>query len=266
MKKLFLYSSLLLLLSGCDEIREFKVNYQAPDCIGIYSVHCTDIRIQQAIFKTKKFRQEFIDGKQSATAEFGEDRYQQLLGLIDQKIKHLQDQRPHLFYRLFKGDETYYADVDYGDAIDAEVIRLVHENERRMQANQSASQPVAETPAPEAVNLTEGEPIKTASVQNDEFVPAPPPSYKYPYTFKITAPTSEEEVDQLIYTVIHTTKGTIHLNALHLSAWQDGIFRETKVGDCIYFTTNDLPTEKVGTGPFFESYISEPEHVSCESI
>jgi len=260
MKKILLFSMTILLLGGCDKINEFKVNYQVSECLATLTVSCTDTRIEQAIFQVKKARQEFIDNKQGAIDEFGEERYQQLLVLIDKKIKHLEDQRPNFFYRWFKGDERYDRDVDYGDAIDAELLQLIHENQHDL----SSTQTTAQTTPPETINLTKGEPIGTASEQNNEFVSSPNPSYKYPYYFKITALTSEIEMNQVIYTVIQTTKGKVYFHGQ--SAWHNGILLDLKVNDCIYFTTDNEPIEKADGTPSFEEYISTPEHVSCDSI
>ncbi len=264
MKKILLFSTAILLLGGCDKINEFKLNYQAKNCGMVASIRCTDILIQQAILSTKQFRQEFLDDKQKTIAELGETRYHKLLELLDQKIKHLEDQRPSLFNRWFKGSGNYYPDVDYGESIDTKVISLLHENDFKNQINNSSEQTSVQTTPSEAINLTEGEPIETASEQNNEFVSSPNPSYKYPYYFKITALTSEIEMNQAIYTVIQTTKGKVYFHGQ--SAWHDGILLDLKVNDCIYFTTDNKPIEKADGTPSFEEYISTPEHVSCDSI
>lgn len=192
MKKILLFSTAILLLGGCDKINEFKLNYQAKNCGMVASIGCTDILIQQAILSTKQFRQEFLDDKQKTIAELGETHYHKLLELLDQKIKHLEDQRPSLFNRWFKGSETYYPDVDYGESIDTKIINLLHENDFKNQSNNSSEQASVQTTPLEAINLTEGEPIETAQISKEtpekvgDYPNVPSPTRANDKTYEIT--------------------------------------------------------------------------------
>ena len=192
MKKILLFSTAILLLNGCDKINEFKLNYQTKNCDMVASIRCTDILIQQAILSTKQFRQEFLDDKQKTIAELGETRYHKLLELLDQKIKDLEDQRPSLFNRWFKGSGNYYPDVDYGESIDTKVINLLHENNFKNQTNNSSEQSSVQTTPLEAINLTEGKPIETAQISNEtpekvgDYPNVPSPTRANDKTYEIT--------------------------------------------------------------------------------
>ncbi len=103
MKKYIFAIPLVLWISGCTEANYVKLSYQVKECLGDYSVRCTDIRIRQSIASTKLFQKKITDGKQRAVAEIGETGYQQLQSLVEQKIHYLEEQRPHLFWRWFRG-------------------------------------------------------------------------------------------------------------------------------------------------------------------
>lgn len=258
MKKILLFTSCVVLFSGCDQINEVKLNYELQDCLARSTVSCTDSRIKQAILKAKKFRQEFIDDKQGATAEFGEERYQKLLALTDQKIKHLEEQRPNFFYRWFKGEETYYGDIDFGDAIDTQILQILHENEKQAKPqNLSTSQDDSNTQ-----QIQNGGMIETAPVENNELSPPPKHQFQFPYSFQITAPTLEQDYDK----IIHTNQGAVYFSMNSTSVWQNGILDNLKVGDCIYFTADYAPIKKGNGAPYFDMLISDPENVSCDSI
>jgi len=141
-------------------------------------------------------------------------------------------------------------------------LQLIHEN----QPDLSSTKTTAQTTPSEAINLTEGEPIGTASEQNDEPIASSKLYYKYPYYFQITELSSEETADRIIHSVIYTTKGTFYFNVLSMTPLQNGIFRGLKLGDCIYLTTDNKPIEKLDGKSSFEEYISTPEPISCDSI
>lgn len=53
--------------------------------------------------KTRLARQSLISNKQQTMIEIDEANYEHRLGLLDQKNKLFQDQRPNLYMRWFRG-------------------------------------------------------------------------------------------------------------------------------------------------------------------
>ncbi|WP_114200914.1 hypothetical protein, partial [Acinetobacter baumannii] len=179
MKKYIFAIPLVLWISGCTEANYVKLSYQVKECLGDYSVRCTDIRIRQSIASTKLFQKKITDGKQRAVAEIGETGYQQLQSLVEQKIHYLEEQRPHLFWRWFRGDSTYYRDIDYGDRFDIKIEKLIN------------TQHVASSNSTPADLIQHGESIHVASEQNqtDHFSE----KYEHSYTFKVINPVLEKD-------------------------------------------------------------------------
>ncbi len=63
MKKITYSISLIILLTGCNEVNSAKLNYQAQSCTADNSVSCNDIRVRRAIVATKMRYQQMIDEK-----------------------------------------------------------------------------------------------------------------------------------------------------------------------------------------------------------
>ncbi|HGX3412418.1 MULTISPECIES: hypothetical protein [Acinetobacter calcoaceticus/baumannii complex] len=245
MKKYIFAIPLVLWISGCTEVNYAKLSYQVRECLGDYSVRCTDIRIRQSIASTKLFQKKITDEKQRAVAEIGEAGYQQLLSLVEQKIHYLEEQRPHFFWRWFQGDSTYYRDIDYGDQFDIKIEKLIN------------TQNVTSTNAVPVNLVQDGEPIHVASEQNqtDHFSE----KYEHSYTFKVINPVLEK--DNALF--LDTEAGPIKLDMQYTSVAQNFILEKLKQGDCIQFSAKDTPIMNDDHQLYFETYITDPQIVQC---
>lgn len=145
-----------LLLAGCTEANYIKLTHQAKACMGDNTVRCTDIRIRQTIADTKLKRKKLTDEEEQALVNIGKTNYERLLAVFDQKIAHLQDQRPNVLRRWFSGDTEDYDEIDLGWRYDAQMEQLVREIDAALQypgQSQPAKQSVttsAETTSPAA--------------------------------------------------------------------------------------------------------------------
>ncbi|HDU8503792.1 MULTISPECIES: lipoprotein [Acinetobacter calcoaceticus/baumannii complex] len=245
MKKITYSISLAILLTGCNEVNSAKLNYQAQSCTADNSVSCNDIRVRRAIVATKMGYQQMIDEKNKFVSELGQTRYEQLLGLMRQKIEHLEKQRPNLYLRWFQGDSRYYKDVDFGDHIDAEIEKLLN------------TQHVASSNSTPADLIQNGESIHVASEQNqtDHFSE----KYEHSYTFTVINPVLEKD-DALL---LDTEAGPIKFDMHYTSVAQNFILEKLKQGDCIQFSAKDTPVMNDDHQLYFETYITDPQIVQC---
>lgn len=245
MKKITYSISLAILLTGCNEVNSAKLNYQAQSCTADNSVSCNDIRVRRAIVATKMGYQQMIDEKNKFVSELGQTRYEQLLGLMKQKIEHLEKQRPNLYLRWFQGDSRYYKDVDFGDHIDAEIEKLLN------------TQHVASANSTPADLIQNGESIHIASEQNqtDHFSE----KYEHSYTFTVINPVLEKD-DALL---LDTEAGPIKFDMHYTSVAQNFILEKLKQGDCIQFSAKDTPVMNDDHQLYFETYITDPQIVQC---
>ncbi|HAV5011165.1 TPA: hypothetical protein JIZ22_04140 [Acinetobacter baumannii] len=245
MKKITCTISLVILLTGCNEVNSAKLNYQAQSCTADNSVSCNDIRVRQAVLATKIAYQQMIDEKDKFLSELGQTRYEQLLGLMRQKIEHLEKQRPNLYLRWFQGDSRYYKDVDFGDHINAEIEKLLN------------TQHVASSNSTPADLIQNGESIHVASEQNqtDHFSE----KYEHSYTFKVINPVLEK--DNALF--LDTEAGPIKLDMQYTSVAQNFILEKLKQGDCIQFSAKDTPIMNDDHQLYFETYITDPQIVQC---
>ncbi|WP_284085614.1 lipoprotein [Acinetobacter pittii] len=245
MKKITYSISLTILLTGCNEVNSAKLNYQAQSCTADNSVSCNDIRVRRAVLATKIAYQQMIDEKDKFLSELGQTRYEQLLGLMRQKIEHLEKQRPNLYLRWFQGDSRYYKDVDFGDHIDAEIEKLLD------------TQHVASTNSTPADLIQNGESIHVASEQNqtDHFSE----KYEHSYTFTVINPVLEKD-DALL---LDTEAGPIKFDMHYTSVAQNFILEKLKQGDCIQFSAKDTPVMNDDHQLYFETYITDPQIVQC---
>ncbi|AJB67568.1 MULTISPECIES: lipoprotein [Acinetobacter] len=245
MKKITYSISLAILLTGCNEVNSAKLNYQAQSCTADNSVSCNDIRVRRAIVATQMGYQQMIDEKNKFVSELGQTRYEQLLGLMRQKIEHLEKQRPNLYLRWFQGDSRYYKDVDFGDHIDAEIEKLLN------------TQHVASSNSTPADLIQNGESIHVASEQNqtDHFSE----KYEHSYTFTVINPVLEKD-DALL---LDTEAGPIKFDMHYTSVAQNFILEKLKQGDCIQFSAKDTPVMNDDHQLYFETYITDPQIVQC---
>lgn len=245
MKKITYSISLAILLTGCNEVNSAKLNYQAQSCTADNSVSCNDIRVRRAIVVTKMGYQQMIDEKNKFLSELGQTRYEQLLGLMKQKIEHLEKQRPNLYLRWFQGDSRYYKDVDFGDHIDAEIEKLLN------------TQHVASANSTPADLIQDNESIHVASEQNqtDHFSE----KYEHSYTFTVINPVLEKD-DALL---LDTEAGPIKFDMHYTSVAQNFILEKLKQGDCIQFSAKDTPVMNDDHQLYFETYITDPQIVQC---
>lgn len=245
MKKITYSISLAILLTGCNEVNSAKLNYQAQSCTADNSVSCNDIRVRRAVLATKIAYQQMIDEKDKFLSELGQTRYEQLLGLMRQKIEHLEKQRPNLYLRWFQGDSRYYKDVDFGDHIDAEIEKLLD------------TQHVASTNSTPVDLIQNGESIHVASEQNqtDHFSE----KYEHSYTFTVINPVLEKD-DALL---LDTQAGPIKFDMHYTSVAQNFILEKLKQGDCIQFSAKDTPVMNDDHQLYFETYITDPQIVQC---
>ncbi|HAV4461906.1 hypothetical protein NQ798_17030 [Acinetobacter baumannii] len=245
MKKITYSISLAILLTGCNEVNSAKLNYQAQSCTADNSVSCNDIRVRRAIVVTKMGYQQMIDEKNKFVSELGQTRYEQLLGLMRQKIELLEKQRPNLYLRWFQGDSRYYKDVDFGDHIDAEIEKLLN------------TQHVASSNSTPADLIQNGESIHVASEQNqtDHFSE----KYEHSYTFTVINPVLEKD-DALL---LDTEAGPIKFDMHYTSVAQNFILEKLKQGDCIQFSAKDTPVMNDDHQLYFETYITDPQIVQC---
>lgn len=142
-----------LLLAGCTEANYIKLTHEARACVGDNTVRCTDIRIRQTIADAKLKRKKLTDEEEQALANIGKTNYERLLAVFDQKIEHLQDQRPNIFRRWFSSDSEDYDEIDFGWRYDAQIEQLVMDINTALQhpvQSQPAKQPV--TPSAEAIS------------------------------------------------------------------------------------------------------------------
>ncbi|MDV7378834.1 hypothetical protein R4467_17915 [Acinetobacter baumannii] len=245
MKKITYSISLAILLTGCNEVNSAKLNYQAQSCTADNSVSCNDIRVRRAIVATQMGYQQMIDEKNKFVSELGQTRYEQLLGLMRQKIEHLEKQRPNLYLRWFQGDSRYYKDVDFGDHIDAEIEKLLN------------TQHVASSNSTPADLIQNGESINVASEQNqtDHFSE----KYEHSYTFTVINPVLEKD-DALL---LDTEAGPIKFDMHYTSVAQNFMLEKLKQGDCIQFSAKDTPVMNDDHQLYFETYITDPQIVQC---
>ncbi|AIL76717.1 TPA: hypothetical protein ACIFB9_003120 [Acinetobacter baumannii] len=245
MKKITYSISLAILLTGCNEVNSAKLNYQAQSCTADNSVSCNDIRVRRAIVATQMGYQQMIDEKNKFVSELGQTRYEQLLGLMRQKIEHLEKQRPNLYLRWFQGDSRYYKDVDFGDHIDAEIEKLLN------------TQHVASSNSTPADLIQNGESIHVASEQNqtDHFSE----KYEHSYTFTVINPVLEKD-DALL---LDTEAGPIKFDMHYTSVAQNFMLEKLKQGDCIQFSAKDTPVMNDDHQLYFETYITDPQIVQC---
>ncbi len=232
-------------MTGCNEVNSAKLNYQAQACTADNSVSCNDIRVRRAVLSTKMAYQQMIDEKNKFLSELGQTRYEQLLGLIKQKIEHLEKQRPNLYLRWFHGDSRYYKDVDFGDHIDAEIEKLLY------------TQHVASSNSTPANLIQDGETIHVASEQHqtDHFSK----KYEHSYTFKVTNPILEK--NNALF--LDTEAGPIKFDMQYTSVAQNFILEKLKQGDCIQFSAKHAPVMNVDHQLYFETYITDPQIVQC---
>lgn len=246
MKKSTYIISLAILLTGCNEVNYAKLSYQAKECFADNSVTCNDIRVQNAVVATELFRKQIVEEKQRTVDEIGEDGYQKLLLLIDQKIEHLKKQRPSFYLRWFQGDSRYYKDVDFGDHIDVEIEKLIN----------------AKNAAPPSSTSTEliqdGEPIHVASEQNqaDHFSE----KYEHSYTFTVVEPVVTGDYDLLL----STKTGPVKFDLQYTSVAQNFILEKLKTGDCVHFSAKEMPVMNAEHQLYFETYITDPQIVQCD--
>ncbi|ENV46386.1 hypothetical protein P255_00525 [Acinetobacter brisouii CIP 110357] len=160
MNKIAILIGMIGLLSGCSELNYGKLSLQAKDCIADNSVHCNDIRIRQTIAGLQLFRDRISDEPDKVKDEVGEAGYQQLLQLVDHKIKFLEQQRPNFYLRWFQGDARYDKEVDFGESIDVEIERIINhsKSEQRPRAPTSTQAPI----------IQDGETVQTASASTSE--------------------------------------------------------------------------------------------------
>ncbi|MEO4177691.1 hypothetical protein ABH298_16045 [Acinetobacter pittii] len=245
MKKITYSISLAILLTGCNEVNSAKLNYQAQSCTADNSVSCNDIRVRRAVLATKIAYQQMIDEKDKFLSELGQTRYEQLLGLMRQKIEHLEKQRPNLYLRWFQGDSRYYKDVDFGDHIDAEIEKLLN------------TQHVASANSTPADLIQNGESIHIASEQNQTDHISE--KYEHSYTFTVINPVLEKD-DTLL---LDTEAGPIKFDIHYTSVAQNFILEKLKQGDCIQFSAKDTPVMNNDHQLYFETYITDPQIVQC---
>ncbi|EXA83893.1 hypothetical protein J517_3589 [Acinetobacter baumannii 118362] len=186
-----------------------------------------------------------IDEKNKFLSELGPTRYEQLLGLMKQKIEHLEKQRPNFYLRWFQGDSRYYKDVDFGDRIDAEIEKLLN------------TQHVASSNSTPADLIQDNESIHVASEQNqtDHFSE----KYEHSYTFTVINPVLEKD-DALL---LDTEAGPIKFDMHYTSVAQNFILEKLKQGDCIQFSAKDTPVMNDDHQLYFETYITDPQIVQC---
>jgi hypothetical protein len=244
MKKSTYIISLAILLTGCNEVNYAKLSYQVKECFADNSVTCNDIRVQNAVVATELFRKQIVEEKQRTVDEIGEDGYQKLLLLVDQKIEHLKKQRPSLYLRWFQGDSRYYKDVNFGDQIDVEIEKLIN--------TKNVAPPSTSTEL-----IQDGEPIHVASEQNqtDHFSE----KYQHSYTFTVVEPVLAGDYDLLL----NTKTGPVKFDLQYTSVAQNFIFEKLKTGDCIRFDAKDAPVMNDEHQLYFESFITDPQIVQC---
>ena len=159
MNKIAILIGMIGLLSGCSELNYGKLSLQAKDCIADNSVHCNDIRMRQTIAGLQLFRDRISAEPDKVKDEVGEAGYQQLLQLVDHKIKFLEQQRPNFYLRWFQGDARYDKEVDFGESIDVEIGRIINhsKSEQHPQAPTSTQAPI----------IQDGETVQTASASSE---------------------------------------------------------------------------------------------------
>jgi len=246
MKKSTYIISLAILLTGCNEINYAKLSYQAKECFADNSVTCNDIRVQNAVVATELFRKQMMEEKQRTVDEIGEDGYQKLLLLVDQKIEHLKKQRPSFYLRWFQGDSRYYKDVDFGDHIDVEIEKIINAKNAAPPSSTSAEL------------IQDGEPIHVASEQNqaDHFSE----KYEHSYTFTVVEPVVAGDYDLLL----STKTGPVKFDLQYTSGAQNFILEKLKTGDCVHFSAKEMPVMNAEHQLYFETYITDPQIVQCD--
>ncbi|WP_026471593.1 hypothetical protein [Alkanindiges illinoisensis] len=117
--------STLILLSACSDVREAKLNYDyRTECMGSYTVRCTDVKIRLMILQAQTQKAELVAHEAEAAREIGQANYRQMLTLFDQKIEHLKKERPNILLRWFRGEDEYPFEVDDGWRINAKIAAL----------------------------------------------------------------------------------------------------------------------------------------------
>jgi hypothetical protein len=175
----------ITLLSACSDLNQAKLDYDyGSECMGSYTVHCTDVKLQLMILQAQAQQQQLIDHKTEAVQEIGEAHYDQMLALYDEKIAHLEDQRPNSLLRWFKGDEEYPVEIDQGWGINAKISALAErataqttpltQSTQTPEINDSTSsddgqaQPLSDQ---DQLKATLIEPVQTADQANAETTP-----------------------------------------------------------------------------------------------
>ncbi|ENU79719.1 hypothetical protein F975_02348 [Acinetobacter sp. ANC 3789] len=252
MNKALILASMISLLVGCSELNYTKLSMQAKECIADNSVSCNDIRIRHAIAGLQLFRDRITAEPDKAKQEVGEAGYQELLQLVDHKIEYLEQQRPSFYLRWFQSDARYDKEVDFGESIDVAIERIIN-------SQTPAKATPATTPSP---IIQDGETVQTASASSEPAYRPASADYKHEYSFLITGRTAEIDYKE----VITTNQGTVSFDMHSTSVAQNWLLDNLSVGECIRFRAQ-YPAKAQGQHHLaFETYISDPEPISCNSM
>jgi len=226
MKYPFIAILAMATLTGCDDINYAKLGYQVKGCFADTTIRCNDVRIRFAIAETKIHRQSLEDNKDKAIAEIGQTNYERLLALFDQKIKHLQGQRPKFYLRWFQGDKEDYREIDQGWAIDAKIDAL---GNQIIQGINHTAQPNAPEHNEPPLTKQDATRLITAEVQTPDQIAAT----DYTMTVLAGMEMGEESIS------LETDQGTMVFHGDSLTIDQVNILQSLHRGDCLSIHTNE---------------------------